>query len=78
MSIIMEILEGQETVRFEEIFKVGNDSQQEVITRVQLIVTFIALLELIKLGLAKAYQEREFGNIWVINPSKQSTIVNQT
>ncbi len=78
MSVIMEILEGQEAVRFEEIFKVGIDPQRESITRVQLIVAFIALLELIRLGLAKAYQEKEFGNIWVINPSKQSTIVNQT
>ncbi len=78
MSVIMEMLEGKEAIRFEEIFKVGIDSQREGITRIQLIVTFIALLELIKLGLAKAYQEREFGNIWVINPAKQSTIVNQT
>lgn len=71
MSVIMEMLEGKEVIRFEEIFKEG-------ITRIQLIVTFFALLELIKLGLAKAYQEREFGNVWVINPAKQSTIVNQT
>jgi segregation and condensation protein A len=70
MSVIMEMLEGKEAIRFEEIFKEG-------ITRIQLIVTFIALLELIKLGLAKAYQEREFGNVWVINPVKQSSIVNQ-
>jgi segregation and condensation protein A len=71
MSVIMEMLEGKEVIRFEEIFKDG-------ITRIQLIVTFIALLELIKLGLAKAYQEREFGNVWVINPAKQSSTVNQT
>jgi len=71
MSIIMEMLEGQEAIRFEEIFKEGS-------TRIQLIVTFVALLELIRLGLAKAYQEKEFGNIWVINPAKQSTVVNQT
>jgi segregation and condensation protein A len=70
MSVIMEMLEGKEAIRFEEIFKEG-------ITKIQLIVTFIALLELIKLGIAKAYQEREFGNIWVINPAKQSTMVNQ-
>ena len=70
MSVIMEMLEGKEVIRFEEIFKEG-------ITRIQLIVTFIALLELIKLGLAKAYQEREFGNVWVINPAKQSSTVNQ-
>jgi segregation and condensation protein A len=62
MSIIMEILEGQEAVRFEDLFRDG-------ITKVQLIVTFVALLELIRLGLARAYQEKEFGNIWVINPA---------
>lgn len=59
MSLIMEMIEGQEAIRFEELFK-GS------ITRVQLIVTFIALLELIRLGLIRAYQERDFGNIWVI------------
>jgi segregation and condensation protein A len=59
MSLIMEMLEGQDAIRFEDIFKDG-------ITRSQLIVTFIALLELIRLGLLRAYQEKEFGNIWVI------------
>jgi segregation and condensation protein A len=59
MSIIIEMIEGQEALRFEELFK-GN------ITRAQLIVTFIALLELIRLGLLRAYQERHFSNIWVI------------
>jgi segregation and condensation protein A len=71
MSVIMEILEGRETVRFEDFF-------QEGMTRIQLIVTFVALLELIRLGLARAYQEREFGNIWVINPAMQSSAVQQT
>jgi segregation and condensation protein A len=69
MFVIMEILEGQETVRFEELFRDG-------ITRPQLLVTFVALLELIRLGLARAYQEREFGNIWVINPAKQAAAVS--
>jgi segregation and condensation protein A len=78
MSVIMEMLEGQEAIRFEEMFKVGTDSQREGVTRLQLIITFIALLELIRLGLAKAYQEKEFGNIWVINPAKRSTIINQS
>jgi segregation and condensation protein A len=64
MSLIMEMLEGQEAVRFEELFR-------ENITRIQLIITFVALLELIRLGLVRAYQEREFGNIWVINPVRQ-------
>ena len=70
MFSIMEVLEGQETVRFEELFKDG-------ITRGQLLVTFVALLELIRLGLARAYQEREFGSIWVINPAKESAVAGQ-
>lgn len=59
ISTIIEMIEGREAIRFEELFK-GS------ITKVQLIVTFIALLELIRLGLIRAYQERDFGNIWVI------------
>jgi segregation and condensation protein A len=70
MSVIMEMLERQEAVRFEEMFKEG-------VTRLQLIITFIALLELIRFGLARAYQEKEFGNIWVINPAKQLKTANQ-
>lgn len=58
MSFIMESIDEKNTIRFEELFKDG-------ITRAQLIVTFIALLELIRLGLLRAYQERHFGNIWV-------------
>jgi segregation and condensation protein A len=66
MSMIMEVIEEHEAVRFEDLFKDG-------ITRIHLIVTFVALLELIRLGLARAYQEKHFGNIWVINPAKQSS-----
>jgi segregation and condensation protein A len=69
MSSMMEIIEGQDAVRFEDLFQGG-------ITRIQIIITFVALLELIRLGLARAYQERSFGNIWVINPARQSTVVN--
>ena len=71
MSVIMEMIEGLEAIRFEEIFK-GS------VTRIQLIVTFVALLELIRLSLVKAYQEKEFGNIWIINPSKQSDVLNES
>jgi segregation and condensation protein A len=70
MSGIMEIMEDQEAVRFEDLFREG-------ITRIQLIVTFVALLELIRIGLIRAYQEREFGNIWVINPEKRVPSVNE-
>lgn len=64
ISLIMEMLENQDTIRFEDLFK-------EDRTRSQLIVTFIALLELIRLGLVRVYQEKDFGSIWVINPQKK-------
>lgn len=70
MSRIIEMIEGLEAVRFEDLF-------EDSITRIQLIITFVALLELIRLGLARAYQEKEFGNIWVINPAKQSAAATQ-
>lgn len=71
MSVIMEMIEGLDAMRFEEIFKGSR-------TRMHLIITFVSLLELIRLGLVKAYQEKEFGNIWIINPSKQAPIVSES
>ncbi|MEJ2314390.1 MAG: hypothetical protein P8Y85_06370 [Nitrospirota bacterium] len=64
MSVIMETLQGAEALRFEDLFK-GD------FTRGHLVVTFVALLELLRLGLARAYQEREYGQIWVIRPEHQ-------
>jgi len=64
ISHIMEMLENHDTLRFEDLF--GEDR-----ARAQLIVTFVALLELIRLGLIRAYQEKDFGNIWVINSQKK-------
>jgi len=66
INLIMERLETEDGIRFDELF--GDDY-----TRISLIVTFIALLELMRLGLAKAYQERRFGPIWIINPQRLTT-----
>jgi segregation and condensation protein A len=66
--LIIDVLENLECIRFEELFK---DNK----TRPQLIVTFLALLEILKLGLARVYQEKEFGKIWIINPRKKETII---
>src|SRR3989339_766468 len=52
ISHIMEMLEHNDTVRFEDLFK-------EDRSRVQIVVTFVALLELIRLGLIRAYQEND-------------------
>lgn len=61
IALIVERLESEDTVSFESLFT--GDS-----TRTEVIITFIALLEVIRLGLARVYQDREFGAIWVINP----------
>ncbi|HAM53631.1 MAG TPA: segregation/condensation protein A [Nitrospiraceae bacterium] len=59
ISFIMEKLENENAVRFEDLL--GATAR-----RSHLIVTFIAFLEILRLGLARAYQERDFGNIWII------------
>ena len=61
MSLIIDILQSRETLRFQELFK-------DDIVKAHFVVTFVALLELIRLGVAKVYQESQFGEIWVINP----------
>jgi segregation and condensation protein A len=64
ISFIVERLENQDAIQFEELF-------QGTRSRTYLIVTFVALLEVLRLGLARAYQERDFGTIWIINPQRQ-------
>ncbi|MDA8087111.1 MAG: segregation/condensation protein A, partial [Nitrospiraceae bacterium] len=54
ISKVLQVLEEKETVRFEELFEEGAP-------RSHLIVTFVAILELLKLGLARVYQEEKFG-----------------
>jgi segregation and condensation protein A len=63
ISRILQILEQKETVRFEELFA------EEGCSRARMLVTFIALLEMLKLGLARVYQELDFGAIWVLRPA---------
>ena len=63
INFIMEKLEGQEGIKFEDIF-------EQSLTKITLIVTFLALLELIRLGLVKAYQEKIFGSVWIINSQR--------
>ncbi len=59
ISGVLQKLEGKDTLKFEELFDPGS-------SRGVLIVTFVAILEILKLGLAKVYQEGDFGAIWVI------------
>lgn len=59
ISRIIARLEEKETVRFEELFDEGSPKSH-------LIITFVAILEILKLGLAQVYQEEKFGPIWVL------------
>lgn len=63
INFIMEKLEGDEGLKFDDIFEQG-------LTKIALIVTFLALLELIRLGLVKAYQEKSFGSIWIMSSER--------
>jgi len=67
INLIMERIEKEDGIRFESLFEEGS-------SRVTLIVTFLALLEVVRLGLVKIYQEKAFGVIWIINPQKQTDV----
>ncbi len=64
IAFIAEKIAQQDAVRFEDLFE-GS------MTKARLIITFVALLEVLRLGLARAYQEKDFGSIWIINPDRQ-------
>ena len=61
---IVERIENVDGIRFEDLFDEGY-------TKVTLLVTFLAVLEVVRLGLVKIYQESAFGLIWLMNPQKQ-------
>lgn len=64
INFIMERLERGNGTRFHDLFEEG-------FTRLDLVVTFIALLEVVRLGLLKIYQEKAFGSIWIIHPGQK-------
>jgi segregation and condensation protein A len=63
---IVERIENVDGIRFEDLFDEGY-------TKVTLLVTFLAVLEVVRLGLVKIYQESAFGLIWLMNPQKQGS-----
>ena len=58
MNAILEMLEGQESVNFVELF-------EPACHRLVVIVTFLALLELMRLRTARVFQPDHFGPIFV-------------
>jgi len=60
IAFILEKIEGEEhATRFDSLFSENK-------SRVELIVTFLALLEILRLGLVRAYQDEEFGTVWIM------------
>lgn len=64
MNLIIESLKVNNAIRFESLFK-------DDLSLPYFLVTFIALLELVKLGLAHTYQGESFSPIWIINPEAE-------
>lgn len=58
INMILSLLQGQESVAFVDLF--GND-----LKRNEIIVTFLALLELVKLRMVRFMQNVRFGTIWL-------------
>jgi segregation and condensation protein A len=56
MNVILELLEGRESVTFETVFA-------DMHTRPGVIVTFLALLEVVRLKLVRVFQGEAFGPI---------------
>lgn len=59
ISAIIDLLEKKNVTRFEDLF-------EEDKTKIRIIITFLALLEILRLNLARAYQDRDFGTIWIM------------
>ncbi len=64
IALIIDKIEEKSAVAFHDFF-----GGQE--TRLEIIVTFIALLEIIKMNIAKAFQHKEFGSIWIFKCSSE-------
>jgi len=65
IAFIIETMEGEHTKRFDDLFTKDK-------SRLQIIVTFLALLEILRLGLAHAYQDEEFGTLWIMRRPKDA------
>ncbi|MCK4910975.1 MAG: segregation/condensation protein A [Thermodesulfovibrionales bacterium] len=66
MAMIIDSLQSMDAMRFTDLFKSD-------IIKMHFVVTFVAMLELIRLGLARVYQDGPFGEVWIINPDSSST-----
>ena len=59
VQIVLQLLAGGERVAFSDIFTAQS-------SRLELVVTFLATLELVKMRMVKIDQANEFGEIWLM------------
>ena len=62
IEIILTTIQREEQMRFKDLFK-------DMASRVEIVCTFLALLELIRLRQIAARQEKEFDDIMIVRPA---------
>jgi segregation and condensation protein A len=67
IAAIIDRLEQEKTVKFDSLF-------EEDDRRVKIIVTFLALLEIMRLGIMRVFQDSQFGTIWIIRQDEAPEI----
>ncbi|MCX7988658.1 MAG: segregation/condensation protein A [Thermodesulfovibrio sp.] len=60
---IIKLLQERKTLIFEELFK--EPFRNRDVTKLEIIVTFLAILELLRLKVIKAFQKKPFGKIFI-------------
>jgi len=65
IATILDKLEQDDAIRFELLFEQDR-------RRVQIIVTFLALLEILRLGLVRVYQDSQFSTIWIMRHTESA------
>ncbi len=70
ITAILDALESKSVMKFEDLFYDEDSKGQSPFdgllpSKLMIIVTFLALLEILRLSIARAYQDREFGTIWI-------------
>lgn len=71
INTIIEKMETEKSIRFEDILGSGYE-------RADLIIAFLALLELLRLGIVSVYQEGDFGQIWILGKEGESGGTGET
>jgi segregation and condensation protein A len=71
INFIIERLDKEDGIKFEDLFEGGY-------TKIILLVTFLAMLEIVRLGLVKIYQEKAFDSIWLLKPREEDAVYSQS